>query len=309
MFNDICVFMHRINWADLQFVNAVAVHGSLAAAGRALGVNHATVLRRIDAFEKRHDVRLFQRTSSGYRLLPESAEMLNAIQSIEETIDGVERSLAGFVETLTGSLRLTSTDSFAGSILPRQLSLFRAAFPGVIPRVMISNSRMDLARLDAEIAIRPAHSLPADLTGENAGELIFRVYEPAGMAYDPDQGVYDGAWVGVGEELDRSPVATWEASKLKPGAVVLRMNSFVAMARAAAGGLGRAMLPSCTGDVTPGLVRAACPDQLTTSVWVAAHRDLAASPRIAAFIAQFSRTMRLEQAVLRGETPPPLAPD
>ena len=43
--------MHRLDWSDLQYILAVANHGSLAAAARALGVNHSTVQRRITSFE------------------------------------------------------------------------------------------------------------------------------------------------------------------------------------------------------------------------------------------------------------------
>ena len=41
--------MHRENWDDLRFMLAVADNGSVSAAARVLGVNHATVLRRISA--------------------------------------------------------------------------------------------------------------------------------------------------------------------------------------------------------------------------------------------------------------------
>ena len=39
-----------IEWDDLRYVLAVAESGSLAAAARALGVNHTTVLRRVTGF-------------------------------------------------------------------------------------------------------------------------------------------------------------------------------------------------------------------------------------------------------------------
>ena len=57
--------MHNIRWDDLQYVLAVAEHGSLSAAARALGVNHATVLRRITAFEEDIGLALFDRPPGG----------------------------------------------------------------------------------------------------------------------------------------------------------------------------------------------------------------------------------------------------
>ena len=56
-----CAPMHKIRWDDLQYVHAVARHGALSAAARELGVNHATVLRRITALETAQGVTLFDR--------------------------------------------------------------------------------------------------------------------------------------------------------------------------------------------------------------------------------------------------------
>ena len=44
--------MHKLNWDDLRYVLAVADTGSVNAAAKVLGVNHATVLRRIASFEE-----------------------------------------------------------------------------------------------------------------------------------------------------------------------------------------------------------------------------------------------------------------
>src|SRR5690606_22822805 len=41
----------RENWDDLRFLLAVAEEGSVSGAARRLGVNHATVLRRIASYE------------------------------------------------------------------------------------------------------------------------------------------------------------------------------------------------------------------------------------------------------------------
>ncbi|TBZ99706.1 LysR family transcriptional regulator [Rhizobium leguminosarum bv. viciae] len=58
---------HRhLDWNDLRCVLAVAEHGGLAAAARALGVNHTTVLRRVNAFEEAQGLRLFERLPTGW---------------------------------------------------------------------------------------------------------------------------------------------------------------------------------------------------------------------------------------------------
>jgi DNA-binding transcriptional LysR family regulator len=53
--------MTELDWSDLRYALAVGHAGSLAGAARQLGVNHTTVLRRLDALEERLGARLFER--------------------------------------------------------------------------------------------------------------------------------------------------------------------------------------------------------------------------------------------------------
>ena len=50
----------------------------VAAAARALGVNHATVLRRIAEFETRTGVQMFNRTTRGYQISPDRRAVVEA---------------------------------------------------------------------------------------------------------------------------------------------------------------------------------------------------------------------------------------
>ena len=87
--------VHRMEWDDLQYVLAVADAGSLAGAAELLRVNRTTVLRRINAFERKHAVRLFDRLPSGYALTPGGGELLTAARGLEHTILTLERKIAG----------------------------------------------------------------------------------------------------------------------------------------------------------------------------------------------------------------------
>ena len=49
-----------IDWDDVRYFLAVARGGSVRAAAERLGVNHATVLRRIAQFEERLGVQMFE---------------------------------------------------------------------------------------------------------------------------------------------------------------------------------------------------------------------------------------------------------
>jgi DNA-binding transcriptional LysR family regulator len=55
-----------MHWDNLRHFLAVARSGSLSGAARRLGVNPATVLRRIQQLEQELETRLFLREPSGY---------------------------------------------------------------------------------------------------------------------------------------------------------------------------------------------------------------------------------------------------
>ncbi len=56
-----------LDWDHLRVFLAVARSGQLLAAGRRLGIDHATVGRRIDALERAVGGKLFERRTTGRR--------------------------------------------------------------------------------------------------------------------------------------------------------------------------------------------------------------------------------------------------
>ncbi|MGY4594865.1 molybdate transport repressor ModE-like protein [Bradyrhizobium sp. GM22.5] len=57
-----------IDWDDFRFVLAIVRGGSVSAAAKQLGVDHATVIRRVDRLEKHLSAKLFDRRKTGYLL-------------------------------------------------------------------------------------------------------------------------------------------------------------------------------------------------------------------------------------------------
>src|SRR3546814_9818447 len=67
-----------IDWDDVRYFLAVAREGSVRAAAGRLGVNHATVLRRMAQLEERLGAQMFEKLPSGYR----SEEHTSELQSL-----------------------------------------------------------------------------------------------------------------------------------------------------------------------------------------------------------------------------------
>jgi DNA-binding transcriptional LysR family regulator len=286
--------MHRDNWDDLRFVLAVADLGSVSAAARALRVNHATVLRRVAAFEARHGLPVFDRTANGYAVTAERARLVEAAREAEAAHLAVARLAAGARAPLSGAVRVTSTDTLCLTVLPAAVARLRDQAPGLRIELACSNAHADLSRIEAEIAVRPALDLPVDLVGEAVAELGFAAYAAAPAAQAR-------GWLGLSGPLGRSRVAAWMAEHVPPSDVAGAADSFVMLRELAAAGVGRAILPRLLGDGDARLVRveAGLPS-MAVPIWVACHADMANVPRIAAVRARLGAAIATEAARLRG---------
>ena len=91
-----------MNWDDIRYFLALCREGSVSQAGKALGVNHTTVARRITALEHKLGTRLFDRTRDGYAMT----------QAAENS--GKIVTTAGVTAGIDGALRLREPDHCAG---------------------------------------------------------------------------------------------------------------------------------------------------------------------------------------------------
>lgn len=293
----LCAVMHRLRWDDLQFVRAVAQQGSLSAAARELGVNHATVLRRITALEADLGLVLFDRPPGGYRIRPDVQEFLSEVQAMGQSAERLQRIVPTIGKGLEGPFRVTTTDSFADAILPRHLRDLSRQHPKLSIELIVSNQPLDMNRPVAEITIRPARILPDGLAGTRAGTMTFAVFGSREYLSGNSSARHaDHRWLGVAPPLSRSPVWAWQESALAND-VVTRADSFIALARMVETGLGLAMLPSFLTSTCPGLEPAPqFTDRLETAVWVATHPDLAATPRVQAIMTFFVQALAADPA-------------
>ena len=279
---------HRMKWDDLQFILAVADCGSLSAAARQLGVNHATVLRRVKGFEKTYKVNLFERTPNGYLLTSHSKQMLSGLRSVDKTISSLERSLGGLGTPFEGTVRITSVDTICQSFLAPHIKALAELHPNLEIELYSTNYRLDLGNSDADITIRPANELTGGLVGEKTGTMRFGVYgTPEYWEQNPSKDVSKHTWLGASEPLTRSPVGVWQSETLGSH-IALRSDSFLTLCEFAKNHMGATMLPRILGEKSKALIPSPQFDfELETNVWVATHPDLATTPRIQTLLRYF----------------------
>lgn len=264
--------MQDDNWDDLRYVLEVAEAGSVSAAARRLGVNASTVVRRIGAAETRFGTRIFERTAAGYVVPPGGLAVIAALREARDAIDGVTRQLDAGRGSGPRLVRLTTTDTLALTVLPGIVAELSRRDPARRIEVIVSNAHLDFARLHADIAIRPAASLPDDMTGKAVAALRFTAFEAgAGGA---------AAWIGLSGVLAATVAGRWIETNVPENEIVARVDSFPAAARLVAEGLGLGVVPRILAETVPGLRRATIDmPPLEIPLWVACHADMENAPR------------------------------
>ncbi|MBY3038969.1 LysR family transcriptional regulator [Rhizobium laguerreae] len=286
---------HRhLDWNDLRCVLAVAEHGGLAAAARALGVNHTTVLRRVNAFEEAQGLRLFERLPSGYLLTPGGEELLASVRQISSLVTDLERRLTGRDLRLEGVLRVATTDTLASSILPRHLAAFRVRYPDIVVELAVGNLPVDLVRHDVDAAIRPMAGPSETLIGRRVSAVAFAIYAAQGAETRP--------WLVPDDTLAGTVAGRWVRAHVDPSEIAARADSLLTLRDLAIAGAGRTILPCYLGDVVPErLVRLGepLPDAMS-ELWLLMHADLSRTARVRAFNTFMAGALAGERDLLEG---------
>ena len=277
----------RLNWDDLRLVLAISGAGTLSGAGRALGVSHATVFRRLGEIEERMGVKLFERSRSGYAATLAGEEVTAAAQRIEGEVVEVERRVAGRDLRPSGTVRVTTTDTLLLGLLSPIFTEFRAAFADIDLEVAVSNELFSLSRREADVAVRPSSVLPEPLAGHKIGVITQAVYgnrdQVSRMTDTSD--LSSAAWVGPDETMVYKPLERWLREQGLADAIRYRINTVLGMFAAVRDGAGLAALPCYLADDDEQLVRLGEPlPDLSTDIWVLTHPDLRGTVRIREFM-------------------------
>ncbi len=275
-----------MDWDDLRVFLTVAREGSLSGAARALAVNHSTVLRRLHRLEAELHARLFEHLPTGYIMTAAGEALRDRLRTVEDDIGTAQRELSGLDTRLTGTIRITTTDTLARGLLIPCLAGFRAMHPGIALQLVVNNTFSGLTRREADVALRGSNEPPPHLAGRQVGRMQTALYA-ARRYWRKHRRVADPtvhAWVAPDENLDHLAQARWVASHVPAERIAVRLDSLAAMVDAVRAGLGIGFLLCFLGDRERELQRVAEPmDALDTQLWILTHPDLRRVTRIRAF--------------------------
>lgn len=279
-----------LDWDDLRYFLAVARHGTLSGAARALEVTQPTVGRRIDAFERRLGARLFQRRPSGFALSAVGETIRDRVERMEAEAIGAERLASGRDDGLRGAVRITTTEWVAARVLGGALAALLERNPGLSVDVVVDSRHLNLARREADLAIRLTSFVHQAVYQRRLARVAFGIYAaPSYLARrgapDFTSHAADHAVIAMADHVG-DPARAWLAAHARRAVIVVRTDGREHMAALAAAGIGLACLPRLVGDATPGLRLLAPPVPIPSrTLWLGVHRDVRALPRVRAAIA------------------------
>lgn len=283
------------DWDDLRYFLASARGGSFSAAAGPLGVDIATVSRRVARLETGLKATLFIRSAAGLQLTSVGARLMEAGLEAETAMQSVTR--AADPEVGGGTVRISAAEGFGVHVLAPALPKFRASRPTL--RIELAAAAGVLSPTRREVDLAVTLSAPADprLLVEPLTDYQLAVY--ASSAYLDQVGPIEAAEdlrrcqiVGYVDDLLYTPELRY-LDEVAPGLETgLASSSISAQREIILAGGGAGVLPCFLAD---GLVRVAPRVLLRRRFWISTLRDVAATARVRAV-----RTWLQSLAVARG---------
>jgi DNA-binding transcriptional LysR family regulator len=278
------------DWDDLRHFLAVARHGSTIAAAKALNLSQSTVHRRLAELEKRIGRNVVIRHATGYRLTEFGTELRPWAEQVEKSIGSLERYLLAADDTPTGSVRVTCSESIGYRLMQSPLlETFHSRHPGLRVELIMSDHFLDIAKGEADVAIRAGVPNEETLVGRKIADVPWALY--CSRSYLARRGRIERAEDIAGHsviefdgDIRDHHAAKWLRSVAPAARVVARSNTVPGLLMTVKSGAGLAPLPVPLAARETDLVSVLGPlPGLYSPIYLLTHPDLRHMPRVRAF--------------------------
>lgn len=293
-----------VNWDDIRYFLAVAREGSVRAAASRLGVNHATVLRRVAQLEIRLGAQMFEKLPSGYQLTSAGEEVVELASQMEASSHLLETRVLGRDQTVRGRLKVTLAPNLAAHLLMPDFAEFARWHPDIEMDIISSGDLANLTNREADVALRVVYdrrTLPPHLYGLKGPEIFGGVYVSRACLTERRTGAADFLrWIVISAH----GVPDWASEgDLRTGEVPFRVTDGEGQIAAVRQGLGITTLPCFVGDADPLLVRVpgTALHQYGT-VWLLTQGETRKTKRVRLFTDFMSRRLAGHATLLAGRS-------
>ncbi len=284
-------------WDDLRVLLALLRAKNLHDAGAQLGLDASTVSRRLSGLEEKLDARLFVRTRDGLKPTATAEKLRAHAENMESEANALLQSAHAGHTKASGIVRVATTEAFARMLVSEGLLSLRAEHPDLVVELLSGNRPVDLARGEADMALRLAALKQPALrarcvakmgVGLFASPAYLRAHGPVRQA----NGLRGHDVLLPTGELSRLPEAKWLVARAR-ARVVFRSNSMPALVAAAVTGQGLVPLPLGWGDSEPALERALVLESVgERKVWLVTHEAASGRPAVELVSAQVASILQ-----------------
>lgn len=274
-----------MNWYDARIFLAVARSGQILGAAKALGLNHATVARRLTALETSLGSKLFVRRTNGSDLSGEGERFLVHAERMESAMLAASQS-AGADSAIEGTVRVGAPDGFGVAFLAPRLGLLAERHKELRIELVPVPRAFSLSRREADIAVtlerpREGRLVARKLTDYRLGLYAAQSYLDAHGTPETLDGLAQHRLVGYVEDLLFTASLDYTAEFLKGWRSSVAVSSAMGQTEAVRAGAGIGILHGFMAGGDAGLVPVLQTHKLTRSYWTVVHEDLRAIRRVA----------------------------
>jgi DNA-binding transcriptional LysR family regulator len=266
---------YKLGAQDLEIVLSLVRARTLAVAGERLNVDSSTVFRSIQRIERGLGQRLFERSRAGYQPTEQALVLAGHAEQIEAQLESARSAAALDREQVSGSIRITTTDTILHGLVAPALRELKALHPLLTYELHAGNDLVSLTRRDSDIAVRATRRPPQHLVGRHIGPIRMALYaarrRPTRLAH-VEAGRAD--WIAPDDALPDHPSVLWRKKHFPKALPRYRVNSILTVVELVAQGLGVGLLPVFLAEGRKDLV-ALTPalDECQTELWLLTHPE------------------------------------
>lgn len=279
-----------MNWDDVRIFLAIARNGQILGAAKSLGLNHATVARRLTALEEALGSRLLARKTNGSELSAEGERFLVHAEAMESAMLAARQS-SGADSAIEGTVRVGAPDGLGVAFLAPRLGELTARHPGLRIELVPVPRAFSLSRREADIAVTLERPREGRLVARKLTDYRLGLY--AAQRYLDRHGTPENLsdlaahhLVGYVEDLLFSASLDYTSDFLPNWRSSLAVSSAMGQTEAVRAGAGIGILHGFMASADPSLVPVLPAHSLTRAYWTVVHEDLRTLRRVA-LVAEF----------------------
>jgi DNA-binding transcriptional LysR family regulator len=280
------IYSRKMDWDNLRIFLAIARAGQILGAAKNLGLNHATVARRLDALEEDLGVKLFERRTTGIILTPYGESLLIRVERMESELLQADASIPASGAALTGTVRVGAPDGFGTFHLAPALAQLANQHPGLTIQLVPLPRTFSLSRREADIVVtieRPklGRAIIKKLTDYSLSVYATKSYLKQHGLIRTQNDLTDKLFITYVEDIAYSRALDYTAELAKLMTRHYECGSVVAQMEAVRAGEGIGILHDYAAALYPELVQILPDMRFSRTYWLMSHPDSHDTARVA----------------------------